>query len=1059
MKNSTRTWNPAMRSARKWLGAFALSVFLAPLAAIAQPGEACTADAGTLNGFKPSDCLQDGTAAIGGIPVGDSFVPAGYERIYVLTRGEGLVIEQARPFPIFDVTSTGLYTIHTLVYDPATLDLSIVEFGVTTGFDVNSLLIQGGGGICASLDVAGTSILVDNPDAGTLTAFKPEDCLEGGTVAIGAVPNGDIYVPAGYSVIYVLTEGPGLVIQQVGEFPIFDVTEAGSYTIHTLVYDPAVLDLSIVQLGTTTGFDVNGLLYQGGGNICASLDVPGAVTVVLPECPCEADAGTLNGFKPSDCLQNGTAAIGGIPNGDAVVPVGYEVLYVLTEGPGLVIQQVRNVPIFDVTETGAYTIHTLVYNPATLDLSIVELGVTTGFDVNGLLIQGGGSICASLDVTGTSILVDNPDAGTLTAFKNEDCLEEGTVAIGAVPNGDIYVPAGYSVIYVLTEGPGLVIQQVREYPIFDVTEAGSYTIHTLVYDPAVLDLSIVQLGTTTGFDVNGLLYQGGGNICASLDVPGAVTVVTGVCEDECLADAGTLTLDEFEGCVNGDNSVTISATANGDSTVPAGYSVVYVLTQGEGLVIVNAGAEPSFEISEAGSYTIHTLVYDANTLDLGIVEFGATTGFDVNSLLIQGGGEICASLDVAGAPFTIDECPEECFANAGTLSANAFEGCVNGDNSVTISATANGDSNVPAGYSIVYVLTQGEGLVIVNAGAEPSFDVTEAGSYTIHTLVYDANTLDLGIIEFGVTTGFDVNGLIWQGGGEICASLDVTGAAFTIDECPEECLANAGTLSADVFEGCVNGENSVTISATANGDSNVPAGYSIVYVLTQGEGLVIVNAGAEPSFDVTEAGSYTIHTLVYDANTLDLGIVDFGTTTGFDVNSLLIQGGGAICASLDVTGAAFTIEECLEECTAFAGTLNGNVFEGCVNGDNSVTISATANGDSNVPAGYSIVYVLTQGEGLVIVNAGAEPSFDVTEAGSYTIHTLVYDANTLDLGIVDFGTTTGFDVNSLLIQGGGAICASLDVTGAAFTIEECLEECTAFAGTLNGNVFEGCVNG
>src|SRR5690606_39119752 len=145
-------------------------------------------------------------------------------------------------------------------------------------------------------------------------------------------------------------------------------------------------------------------------------------------------------------------------------------------GLDLVIEQVRDVPIFDVTETGSYTIHTLVYNPATLDLSIVEFGVTTGFDVNALLIQGGGSICASLDVTGTSILVDNPDAGTLSAFKAEDCLEDGTAAIGAVPTADMYVPAGYSVIYILTEGADLVIQQVRDFPIFDVTVAGTYTI-------------------------------------------------------------------------------------------------------------------------------------------------------------------------------------------------------------------------------------------------------------------------------------------------------------------------------------------------------------------------------------------------------------------------------------------------------------------------------------------------------------------------------------------------------------------------------------------------------
>ena len=59
---------------------------------------------------------------------------------------------------------------------------------------------------------------------------------------------------------------------------------------------------------------------------------------------------------------------------------------------------------------------------------------------------------------------------------------------------------------------------------------------------------------------------------------------------------------------------------------------------------------PSFTVNQIGLYRIHTLVYDPATLNLGVVVFGQTTGFDVNSLLIQGGGSICASLDVQGAP-------------------------------------------------------------------------------------------------------------------------------------------------------------------------------------------------------------------------------------------------------------------------------------------------------------------------------------------------------------------------------------------------------------------------
>jgi hypothetical protein len=43
--------------------------------------------------------------------------------------------------------------------------LSIVEFGVTTGFDVNALLAQGGGTVCAALDVAGAGFIMAGCDA------------------------------------------------------------------------------------------------------------------------------------------------------------------------------------------------------------------------------------------------------------------------------------------------------------------------------------------------------------------------------------------------------------------------------------------------------------------------------------------------------------------------------------------------------------------------------------------------------------------------------------------------------------------------------------------------------------------------------------------------------------------------------------------------------------------------------------------------------------------------------------------------------------------------------
>ncbi|MBK9074109.1 MAG: hypothetical protein IPL77_03860 [Flavobacteriales bacterium] len=801
---------------------------------------------------------------------------------------------------------------------PAGANLGSTRMRVNT----SSLVYQGA---CANYNLGEvedyTVIVTGQCDAiaGALQAVKPLICYAGDEAFIQASVIAQPTVPPGYEVVYVLTQGPGLIIQNAGADPQFFVG-VGDYTIHTLVYDPNTLDLSIVEFGVTTGFDVNGLLVQGGGAICAALDVAGAQFSVT-----DPSAGTLSGGAEV-CGTNGAATLTATANGDANVPAGYSTVYVLTQGAGLTIVNAGAAPSFDVTEDGLYTIHTLVYDANTLDLSIVELGVTTGFDVNGLLVQGGGAICASLDVAGAQFNVSSPSAGTLSGGA-EVCGTNGAATLTATANGDANVPAGYSTVYVLTQGAGLTIVNAGATPSFDVTEDGLYTIHTLVYDANTLDLTIVELGVTTGFDVNGLLVQGGGAICASLDVAGAQFNVSS-------PSAGTLSGGADVCGTNG--AATLTATANGDANVPAGYSTVYVLTQGAGLTIVNAGATPSFDVTEDGLYTIHTLVYDPNTLDLTIVELGVTTGFDVNGLLVQGGGAICASLDVAGAQFNVSS------PSAGTLSGGAEVCGTNG--AATLTATANGDANVPAGYSTVYVLTQGAGLTIVNAGAAPSFDVTEDGLYTIHTLVYDPNTLDLSIVELGVTTGFDVNGLLVQGGGAICASLDVAGAQFNVSS------PSAGTLSGGADVCGTNG--AATLTATANGDANVPAGYSTVYVLTQGAGLTIVNAGAAPSFDVTEDGLYTIHTLVYDANTLDLTIVELGVTTGFDVNGLLVQGGGAICASLDVAGAQFNVS------SPSAGTLSGGAECG-TNG--AATLTATANGDANVPAGYSTVYVLTQG--------------------------------------------------------------------------------------------------
>ncbi|MFK2819588.1 T9SS type A sorting domain-containing protein, partial [Flavobacteriaceae sp. LMIT009] len=383
----------------------------------------------------------------------------------------------------------------------------------------------------------------------------------------------------------------------------------------------------------------------------------------------------------------------------------------------------------------------------------------------------------------------------------------------------------------------------------------------------------------------------------------------------------------------------------------------------------------------------------------------------------EGGGDLCASLDVAGAPIEV----QECTADAGSLTASMSDVCLDDENGTEITAIPDGNSNVPEGYATLYVLTRGQELLIIDVGGTPSFTVTEGGDYTIHTFVYPEG-LDLGVVELGVTTGFDVNSLLIQGGGELCASLDVEGASVTVSD------PDAGTLTADQTP-VVLEAGSAMISATPNGDIHVPSGYSSVYVLTQGESLTIVNAGGAPEFEVTEAGLYTIHTFVFPSDFDPFSVVTVGETTGVDVLGLITEGGGDLCASLDVAGAPIEVQEC----TADAGSLKSKLKLSCIS-DGFASIEAYFKNEPIIPNGYEQLFVLTNAFNLTILNVSETPNFNVDRGGFYRIHTLIYNPQTLDLSIVTPGVTTGFDVNSVLEQGGGDICGALDIKGALFIV-------------------------
>ncbi|WP_299229296.1 T9SS type A sorting domain-containing protein, partial [uncultured Psychroserpens sp.] len=197
--------------------------------------------------------------------------------------------------------------------------------------------------------------------------------------------------------------------------------------------------------------------------------------------------------------------------------------------------------------------------------------------------------------------------------------------------------------------------------------------------------------------------------------------------------------------------------------------------------------------------------------------------------------------------------------------------------------------------------------------------------------------------------------------------------------CELACLADAGTLTADAGPVDLAGNPSVEISATPDGNINIPDGFDSVFVLTTGSDLELIDANFNDAvFTVSAEGLYTIHTLVYDPNTLDPGSLPFdGSVTGFDVLDIIEE--NDLCASLDAAGAPIEVvnivvpdnDLCADATPIACGdTVNGST-EFATNDD------TLPNCDDDVSEGPGVWYVLTgTGDVLFATASTAGSNFD-----------------------------------------------------------------------------------
>lgn len=607
--------------------------------------------------------------------------------------------------------------------------------------------------------------------------------------------------------------------------------------------------------------------------------------------------------------------------------------------------------------------------------------------------------------------------------ENSSQWPTSAVTVGAAGAGaidiatDQYSSGEYSVLTGIASSTEYEIVHAETTPVF-------ITVRTGAVDGPVLASGFSPLTIATATTDDLYIHWNETQGC-DVDETGSFLTTIENLGVQCVVDAGTITADEATLCLE-NGSATITATPNGDQVVPTGWAVLYAITDASdpSLPLVDAQSTPSFTVTAAGDYLVHTLVYDP--ADIGVLG-QETTGVGMAGLLLQnGGGPYCGALDVTGSPVSVVICPDndDCDNAEPIACGDAIAGStVNGSADASVTS---------AGIGVWYTFEgNGQDVTFSTCGAA-DFDTeitvqTGADCNSLSTVVSNDDftgcagaTSELTLYtEFGTTyyihVGHYLNGSTTTG--------DFTLTATCV--CPDASALSAGTLTANSDVACLDDNGEAVLSATQGDAPNVPAGYESLYVLTSGgmDYVIEQTNAVEPTFTVTSPGVYTLHTLVYSSTTLDLSGVVPGTTTAADVLAI-VTAEDSICAALDVTGATVTVTG--------AGSATAVNSQVCVGEMIEATVS-----DTVVPAGYTVAYVLTDADNNnTILDVASSPMFGAGSAGSFTVHTLVY--NTAD--IPDLTLLLSIEAggaNASLVQGGGSICASLDLTGATVTVDVC----------------------
>ena len=245
------------------------------------------------------------------------------------------------------------------------------------------------------------TITVENQGTITANFFQITDYIPAGLSLSGADNNGWAGPPAGpvtNNVIMSLAPGASTTVDIV-------LTIDASFTGTSAINNAEISNDDGNDVDSTPGdnsqpddlADDNDLTETDGG------DDEDPEEIIICNCDVTAEAGRMEYPATSEgCLDmmGSTVTLTGVPTGAAVVPAGYVLGYILTEGVDYGVVMVGPTPTFIVDVPGWFTIHPIVYDPNTLDLN--SLTSSTIFEIEDLLANDP-CICGDVDKVGVEL--------------------------------------------------------------------------------------------------------------------------------------------------------------------------------------------------------------------------------------------------------------------------------------------------------------------------------------------------------------------------------------------------------------------------------------------------------------------------------------------------------------------------------------------------------------------------------------------------------------------------------------------------------------------------------